>query len=103
MHLLLFAAPRFFRGVADGHSKRRQYTDDYFAYADGIADGKYIALKYNQYVGFIDKSGYLIKQVTALKQKAAEAQEKPVVLSLAPRPKCQHRRSRSNPQIVILP
>ena len=55
-------------------------TDDYFAYADGIADGKYIALKYNQYVGFIDKSGYLVKQVAALKQKAAEAQEKPVVL-----------------------
>ena len=56
-------------------------TDDYFAYADGIADGKYIALKYNQYVGFIDRSGYLVKQVAALKQKAAEAQEeKPVVL-----------------------
>ena len=55
-------------------------TDDYFAYADGIADGKYIALKYNQYVGFIDRSGYLVKQVAALKQKAAETQEKPVVL-----------------------
>ena len=55
-------------------------TDDYFAYADGIADGKYIALKYNQYVGFIDRSGYLVKQVAALKQKAAEAQEKPVVI-----------------------
>ena len=55
-------------------------TDDYFAYADGIADGKYIALKYNQYVGFIDRSGYLVKQVAALKQKATEAQEKPVVL-----------------------
>ena len=55
-------------------------TDDYFAYADGIADGKYIALKYNQYVGFIDRSGYLVKQVAALKQKAAEAQKKPVVL-----------------------
>jgi len=37
-------------------------------------------LKYNQYVGFIDRSGYLVKQVAALKQKAAEAQEKPVVL-----------------------
>lgn len=53
-------------------------SDDYFAYADGIADGKYSALKYNQYVGFIDRSGYLVKQVAALKQKAAEARDKPV-------------------------
>lgn len=53
-------------------------SDDYFAYADGVADCKYIALKYNQFVGFIDRSGYLVKQVAALKQKAAEAQEKPV-------------------------
>lgn len=52
-------------------------SDDYFAYADGLAEGKYLALKYNQYVGFIDRSGYLVKQVAALKQKAAEAQEKP--------------------------
>lgn len=56
-------------------------TDDYFSYADGIAGGKYIALKYNQYVGFIDRSGYLVKQVAALKQKAADAQEKPVTTS----------------------
>ena len=47
-------------------------SEDYFAYADGISDGKYVALKYNQYVGFIDKSGYLVKQIAALKQKAAE-------------------------------
>lgn len=32
-----------------------------------------MALKYNQYVGFIDKSGYLVKPIAALKQKAAEA------------------------------
>ena len=54
-------------------------ADDYFAYADGIADGKYMALKYNQYVGFIDKSGYLVKQVAALKQKASETPEQPVI------------------------
>ena len=53
-------------------------SDDYFAYADGVNDGKYLALKYNQYVGFIDRSGYLVKQVAALKQKAAEAQATPV-------------------------
>lgn len=52
-------------------------SDDYFAYADGISDGKYLALKYNQYVGFVDRSGYLVKQVAALKQKAAEAQAAP--------------------------
>lgn len=48
-------------------------SEDYFAYADSVSDGKYVALKYNQYVGFIDKSGYLVKQIAALKQKAAEA------------------------------
>lgn len=48
-------------------------SEDYFAYADGVSDGKYVALKYNQYVGFIDKSGYLVKPIAALKQKAAEA------------------------------
>lgn len=53
-------------------------SDDYFAYADSVSDGRYVALKYNQYVGFIDRSGYLVKMMAALKQKAAEAQEKPV-------------------------
>lgn len=48
-------------------------SEDYFAYADSVSDGKYVALKYNQYVGFIDKSGYLVKPIAALKQKAAEA------------------------------
>ena len=48
-------------------------SEDYFAYADSVSDGKYVALKYNQYVGFVDKSGYLVKPIAALKQKAAEA------------------------------
>ena len=52
-------------------------SEDYFAYADSVTDGKYIALKYNQYVGFVDRSGYLVKQIAALKQKNAEAQAKP--------------------------
>lgn len=47
-------------------------SEDYFAYADGVANGRYTALKYNQYVGFVDRSGYLVKQIAALKQKAAE-------------------------------
>ena len=52
-------------------------SEDYFAYADSVTDGKYTALKYNQYVGFVDRSGYLVKQIAALKQKNAEAQAKP--------------------------
>ena len=52
-------------------------SEDYFAYADSVSDGRYVALKYNQYVGFIDRSGFLVKRVAALKQKAAEAQAQP--------------------------
>jgi len=47
-------------------------SEDYFAYADGMSDGKYKGLKFNQYVGFIDRSGYLVKPLAALKQKAQE-------------------------------
>lgn len=53
-------------------------SNDYFAYADSVSDGRYEGLKYDQYVGFIDRSGYLVKMMAALKQRAAEAQEKPV-------------------------
>ena len=47
-------------------------SEEYFAYADGMSDGKYKGLKYNQFVGFIDRSGYLVKPLAALKQKAQE-------------------------------
>ena len=47
-------------------------SEDYFAYAESVNDGKYVALKYNQYVGCIDRSGYIVKKDAALKQKAAE-------------------------------
>ena len=53
-------------------------SEDYFAYADSVSDGKYNALKYNQYVGFVDRSGYLVKQIAALKQKAAETAVAPI-------------------------
>ena len=49
-------------------------SDEYFGYAEGKGDGRYIGLKFNQYVGFIDRSGYLVKPLAALKQKAQEAQ-----------------------------
>lgn len=47
-------------------------SEDYFAYAEGMSDGKYKGLKFNQFVGFIDRSGYLVKPLAALKQKAQE-------------------------------
>lgn len=52
-------------------------SEDYFAYADGVVDGKYTALKYNQYVGFVDRSGFLVRQIAALKQRDAEKQAQP--------------------------
>ncbi len=48
-------------------------SEEYFAYAEGKAENRYIGLKYNQYVGIIDRSGYLVKQLAALKQKAQES------------------------------
>ncbi len=56
-------------------------SDDFFAYAEGYAGAKYIGLKYNQYVGFIDLSGYVVKQIAALKQMATEKPETPPVLT----------------------
>lgn len=56
-------------------------SEEYFAYADSVSDGKYTALKYNQYVGFVDRSGYLVKQLAALKQKASETHAAQPVLS----------------------
>jgi hypothetical protein len=52
-------------------------SEEYFAYAEGMSDNRYVGLKFNQYVGFIDRSGYLVKPLAALKQKAAEAQAQP--------------------------
>lgn len=47
-------------------------SEAYFAYADGKADGKYIGLKHNQFIGTIDRSGFIVKQAAALRQFAAE-------------------------------
>lgn len=58
-------------------------SEDFFAYAEGYDGTKYIGLKYNQYVGFIDPSGYIVKQIAALKQLAAD---KPVVPELPESP-----------------
>ena len=45
-------------------------STEYFAIAAGRSDERFIELKYNQYVGIIDRSDYLVKIVVALKQIA---------------------------------
>lgn len=49
-------------------------SDEYFAYAEGKADGRYVGLKYNLQVESIDRSGLLVKQLAALKQLAQEGE-----------------------------
>lgn len=53
-------------------------SEDYFAYADGVSDGRYLGLKYNQYVGLIDRSGFLVKQLAALKQIETGSPKPPI-------------------------
>lgn len=48
-------------------------STEYFALAAGISEERFVDLRYNQYVGMIDKSEYLVKIVDALKQLAAPA------------------------------
>ncbi|MGS0745921.1 DUF499 domain-containing protein [Syntrophomonas erecta subsp. sporosyntropha] len=48
-------------------------STEYFAVASGFDGTRYIDLKFNQYVGFIEKSGYLVKVDVAQKQFAEEA------------------------------
>ena len=53
------------------------HSTEYFALAAGISNDRYLDLKVNTYVGFIDKSAYLVKILAALQQKEREAGEKP--------------------------
>ena len=50
-------------------------SDQYFAYAAGSSEGRFIDLKYNQRVE-VEKSGYLVKKDAAQKQIEADAAEK---------------------------
>ena len=50
-------------------------STEYFALAGGLKDDRYIDLKYNQYVGLIDNSAYIVKLVAALKQLAENKPE----------------------------
>ncbi|MDR1841608.1 MAG: DUF499 domain-containing protein [Holophagales bacterium] len=49
---------------------------EYFAIASGFDGSRYIDLKFNQYVGVIEKSGYLVKASVAQKQLAEEEAKK---------------------------
>lgn len=51
-------------------------SDEYFAIAAGKSNERFLELKYNQYVGIIDQSAYLVKMKAALKQ-ITEEQKKP--------------------------
>lgn len=48
-------------------------SSEYFAFASGIDGARYIDLKFNQYVGIVERSGYLVKVGAAQKQLAEEA------------------------------
>ena len=49
-------------------------STEYFAIAAGYSENRFLDLKFNQYVGFIQQSDYLVKKMAALEQIAAEAQ-----------------------------
>jgi predicted AAA+ superfamily ATPase len=47
-------------------------STEYFAFASGFDGTRYIDLKFNQYVGIVERSGYLVKVSVAKKQLAEE-------------------------------
>lgn len=51
-------------------------SQDFYALADGKTEDRYLGLSYNQYVGAVDKSAYLVKLVAALQQIEADRREK---------------------------
>ena len=57
-------------GVLEETIRTGVNSTEYFALAAGRSDGRFLDLKYNQYVGAIASSDYLVKIVVALKQIA---------------------------------
>ena len=53
-------------------------SSEYFALAAGYHDGKYIDLKFDKFVGYVQSSDYLVKKVVALEQIVAERKEEMV-------------------------
>ena len=60
-------------GVLEDAIQAGLNSSEYFAIAAGQSEGRFIDLKYNQYVGFINTSDYLVKKMAALEQIAADA------------------------------
>lgn len=51
-------------------------STEYFAFASGFDGTRYIDMKFNQYVGIVERSGYLVKLGVAQKQIAEEAAQR---------------------------
>jgi predicted AAA+ superfamily ATPase len=51
-------------------------STEYFAFASGFDGTRYIDLKFNQYVGIVERSGYLVKADVAQKQLKEEAERR---------------------------
>ena len=59
---------------------------EFFAYAAGIEDGRYVDLKFNQFVGIVDRSGYLVKVEAAKKQIADDEAKRQAAATTYPTP-----------------
>jgi hypothetical protein len=59
-------------------------STEYFAFASGFDGKRCIDLKFNQYVGIVEHSGYLVKILVAQKQLADEAAAKQKSAALTP-------------------
>jgi len=59
-------------------------STEYFAFASGFDGTRYIDLKFNQYVGIIERSGYLVKVDIAQKQLKEEAERKQAATTATP-------------------
>jgi hypothetical protein len=51
-------------------------STEYFAYASGFDGTRYIDLKFNKYIGIVERSGYLLKLSVALKQLKEEEEKR---------------------------
>lgn len=49
---------------------------EYFALAEGVSEGRYLDLKFNQYIGVIDRNCLLVKVAIAEAQIEQEAKER---------------------------
>lgn len=52
-------------------------SDEYFAYAEGTSNGRYLDLRYQTFLSRVDEYGYLVKIPAALKQIVADKSKEP--------------------------